>query len=237
MIAPPAGADLVVTTDAVIAGVHFFPDEDRERDRLEGAGGQRVRSRRQGRDAARLRDVASRCRRRRSALGSKTSRKGLRAAQDVFGCQLVGRRHRPHARTAQRLHHRLRQRAGRPHGAPLDGARRAIWSTSPAPSAMPPSASTCAATRHCAQRCRLGRRRARRASTAKFSAPLPAGRAGARRARLRRGGDGHLRRPRQGLRPPVPRLRRRRPHRGAARAAVGRRARRSRRGWRDARSI
>ena len=28
LIAPPAGCDLVVTTDAVVAGVHFFPDED-----------------------------------------------------------------------------------------------------------------------------------------------------------------------------------------------------------------
>jgi thiamine-monophosphate kinase len=28
LIAPPPGCDLVVTTDAVIAGVHFFPDED-----------------------------------------------------------------------------------------------------------------------------------------------------------------------------------------------------------------
>jgi thiamine-monophosphate kinase len=28
LLAPPAGSDLVVTTDAVIAGVHVFPDED-----------------------------------------------------------------------------------------------------------------------------------------------------------------------------------------------------------------
>src|SRR5436190_1109231 len=28
VIAPPAGSELVITTDAVIAGVHFFPDAE-----------------------------------------------------------------------------------------------------------------------------------------------------------------------------------------------------------------
>ncbi len=73
-IAPEPGSDLVVTTDAVIAGVHFLPEEDAGADRLEGARRQRLRSRRQGRDAACLRDDAGAAGARRSAHGLPHSR-------------------------------------------------------------------------------------------------------------------------------------------------------------------
>ncbi len=51
VIAPAPGCELVVTTDAVIAGVHFFPDEEPGADRVEGARGQRFRPHSQRRDA------------------------------------------------------------------------------------------------------------------------------------------------------------------------------------------
>ena len=49
------GDDIVVTTDAIVEGVHFLADDPARHDRAQGAAGEPVRSRRQGRDARRLR--------------------------------------------------------------------------------------------------------------------------------------------------------------------------------------
>ena len=49
------GADIVVTTDAIVEGVHFLADDPAGNDRAQGAAGEPVRSRRQGRYARRLR--------------------------------------------------------------------------------------------------------------------------------------------------------------------------------------
>ena len=54
---PPPGCDLVLTTDGVIAGVHFFADDPPGNNRPQGAADESLRSRRQGREADRLSDV------------------------------------------------------------------------------------------------------------------------------------------------------------------------------------
>ena len=43
------GDDIVVTTDAIVEGVHFLPGDPPDTDRAQGAAGESVRSRRQGR--------------------------------------------------------------------------------------------------------------------------------------------------------------------------------------------
>ena len=43
LMRPPPGEDLVLTTDALVAGVHFFAD-DRRGDRAQGLARQSVRS-------------------------------------------------------------------------------------------------------------------------------------------------------------------------------------------------
>ena len=49
LLTPPPGRDLVLTTDALVAGVHFFADDPARRDRAQGAAGEPLRPRRQGR--------------------------------------------------------------------------------------------------------------------------------------------------------------------------------------------
>ncbi len=51
ILTPPPGCDLVLTTDGVIAGVHFFPDDPPGDDRPQSPADESVRSCRQGRDS------------------------------------------------------------------------------------------------------------------------------------------------------------------------------------------
>ena len=89
VIAPPAGSELVVKTDPIVAGVHFLPDADARRHRLAGAGGQRFGSCRQGREPDRLRDGAGAARGAQARMDvAVCSRAG--EAQRAFGCHLIG---------------------------------------------------------------------------------------------------------------------------------------------------
>jgi thiamine-monophosphate kinase len=89
VIAPPAGAELVVTTDAVIAGVHFFPDAD------PGAIAWKALAvnvsdlvAKGAAPLAYLMSIALPEAPHRAWLEKFTQ--GLRAAQDAFGCRLAG---------------------------------------------------------------------------------------------------------------------------------------------------
>ena len=53
VITPPPGCDLVLTTDGVIAGVHFFPDDPPGDVAPQSLADESFRSRRKGREAAR----------------------------------------------------------------------------------------------------------------------------------------------------------------------------------------
>ena len=53
-LSPPPGHDLVVTADALVAGVHFLPGRSAGLDRPQGARREPLGSRRQGRRARRL---------------------------------------------------------------------------------------------------------------------------------------------------------------------------------------
>ena len=136
-ITPEPGHDLVVTTDGLIAGVHFIPGED------PGAIAWKALavnvSDLVAKGATPLAYVLS------LALPAAPERGwlaafagGLQRAQAAFGCSLIGGDTRPYARPPQRLDHRLRDRPQGPHGAPFDRGESATPSTSPAPSAMPP---------------------------------------------------------------------------------------------------
>ena len=89
-IKPPPGCDLVLTTDAIIGGVHFFPDDRRAVGGRQGAAGESVRSRRQGRQAARLSVVAGAAERRRRRMARRISPKACAATPMLFGCPLFG---------------------------------------------------------------------------------------------------------------------------------------------------
>ncbi len=54
LLDPPAGMTLVLTKDAMVEGVHFLADDPTAQIAQEAASGQPVRSRRHGRNAARL---------------------------------------------------------------------------------------------------------------------------------------------------------------------------------------
>ncbi len=89
VIAPPPGAELVVTTDALIAGVHFLPLEDA------GAIAWKALAVNVSDLAAKgatplayLMSVALPGKPQRQWLASFTQ--GLRAAQEAFGCRLIG---------------------------------------------------------------------------------------------------------------------------------------------------
>ena len=85
-ITPPAGHDLVLKTDGLIAGVHFFPDDPADGVAPQGAAGEPVGPRRQGRGAARFpaRDRAAEGFPRRLARGFRArAGRGCRRAINV----------------------------------------------------------------------------------------------------------------------------------------------------------
>ncbi len=131
------------------------------------------------------------------------------------------RRYRPHARPLERLDHGIRSI---PHGGMVRRASaraRATWSTSPARSAMPRLGLALTARPRLGGALAARRRAPRSIFEARYMRAEPARGARARRACGRAGGDGYLRRAREGFRPAVPLIGRRRTHRGRARAAVG----------------
>ena len=145
-ITPEPGCDLVVTTDAVIEGVHFFPGEGANEIAWKAL-------------AVNVSDLVAKgatpiayvmsiaLPRGAGARWLEAFAKGLRARSRDVRLPLDRRRHRPHAGSAQRLDHGVRSACPR---AGWCAARRrvpATWSTCPAPSATPRSASTCGATR------------------------------------------------------------------------------------------
>ena len=90
VIAPPPGCDVVLTTDGVIAGVHFFPDDPPEDDRPQSVADESVRSRRQGREAARLSAVARAAGGQSTKHGSRLSPAALARTRERYGCPLLG---------------------------------------------------------------------------------------------------------------------------------------------------
>ena len=169
--------------------------------RLEGAGGQRLRSRRQGRPAARLPDgaVVPGGAERRLAFALRRRPGGSAGALRLPPDR---RRHGPPARAAHHHHHH--HRLGASAAAWCGAARRgrAMRCSSPARSATRRSGWRCARTRRCAAAWGLAPAEAehlRRPLRPARAAP-GAGRRAAQ-SRLRR--HGRLRRPGQGPRPPV----------------------------------
>ena len=116
-IKPPPGCDIVLKTDAIIGGVHFFA-EDAARDVAKKA--LRVN----------LSDLAAKGAKPLGFLLSLALPKeigddwlaafaqGLRDDADAYRLSAVRRRHRPHAGADHDLHRHGRQRAGRHYGAP-----------------------------------------------------------------------------------------------------------------------
>ena len=142
-IAPPPGCEIVLKTDAIIGGVHFFAEDDAMTVAQKGAAGESFRPRRQGRDAARLSVVAG------AAQGGRRSLARALHAGPARGCgtlrlSAVRRRHRPHAGPDDDLGRHVRQRPRRHDGAPRRRQIRAISFSSAAASAMPRSAWRCA---------------------------------------------------------------------------------------------
>ena len=89
VIAPPAGHELVVTTDAIVGGVHFFLRRSARRGREEGVAGQPLRSRRQRRQAARLPVDAGAAAERRRRLARRLRARARRGRQ-TYDCPLLG---------------------------------------------------------------------------------------------------------------------------------------------------
>ena len=90
VIAPPPGTELVVTTDALIEGVHFLPGEDA------GAVGWKALAvnvsdlvAKGAEPLAYLMSIALPAPLR-PCLARPTSRQDLRSAQEAFGCHLAG---------------------------------------------------------------------------------------------------------------------------------------------------
>ena len=57
-LVPPRGHELVLKTDAIVMGVHAFPEDPPDLDRAQGLAHEPLRSRRERRDATRLSPVA-----------------------------------------------------------------------------------------------------------------------------------------------------------------------------------
>ena len=182
----------------VIAGVHFFPGEDAERHRLEGARGQRLRSRRQGRHAARLPDDARACP---AAPRARVARSLRRRA-----CGARRRRSAASSSAAIPTARRVRSASRSPPSGRVPPGRMVRRST-----ARPGDAVYVSGTH---RRCRAGPRAAARPGAARSAAgsttprgahldarflhAAAAGRAGAASLRdMRVGGDGRLRRARR----------------------------------------
>ena len=224
-----------MTTDAVIAGVHFFPDEDPRRSpgrrwrSTSPISSPRARAARLSHERSRFPEAPER------RLAREVRRRPARARKTAFGCQLAGG---DTDRTPGPLSVSITAFGLVPAGGMVRRATARPGDLVYVSGTIGDAALGLALRRDPAMRDRCGLADdASRYLDGKFSRPQPAGRAGTRSPRLRLGGDGHFRRPHQGLRSPMPCVRRRRPHRGVARAAVGCRWRRSRRGRRDRMSI
>ncbi len=85
-----AGAELVVTTDAVIAGVHFFPDEEPSAIAWKALAVNVSDLVAKGADAARLSDEHRAAGGTGPRLARENSRTACARAQEAFGCQLAG---------------------------------------------------------------------------------------------------------------------------------------------------
>ena len=137
-ITPPAGHDLVLKTDGLIAGVHFFPDDPADGVAPQGAAREPLGSCRQGRRAARLpagdraaegifrrlaRGLRARARRgRRCATGVRCSaatriRRRVRSAISIAAFGTLPHRHDGEAQRREGRRPRVRQRHDRRCGA------------------------------------------------------------------------------------------------------------------------
>ena len=205
LLAPPPGTELVVTTDAVIAGVHFFPDED------PGAIGWKALAvnvsdliAKGAEPFAYLMGIALPQMPDRVWLEKFTS--GLRAAQERFGCRLAGG---DTDRTPGPLSVSITAFGTVPAGTMVHRATARPGDLVYVSGTIGDAALGLALRRDPAMRNVWG-------STTRTAECSPGGSAGRNRRwpwhrhpRLRLGGDGHLRRPDQGFRAPVPRYRRR----------------------------
>ena len=124
---PPPGCDLVLTTDGVIAGVHFFPDDP------PGDIARKVLRMNLSDLAAKgakplgfLMSVALPASDRREWIAAFAA--GLGEDARALRLSAARRRHRPHAGTDRGFDHGVRQRAARQDGAARDRARPATAS-------------------------------------------------------------------------------------------------------------
>ena len=89
-VTPPPGCDLVLTTDGVIAGVHFFADDPPDTIGRKALRMNSLRSRRQRRKAARFPVGARLAGWVPTRLGLPPSRAGLAKTRRQYGCPLLG---------------------------------------------------------------------------------------------------------------------------------------------------
>ena len=89
-IKPPPGCDLVLTTDAIVGGVHFFTDDAAGSGGQQGVAGESVRPRRQGRKAARISVVARAAEGNRRRLARSICRRLARRTPMLYDCPLFG---------------------------------------------------------------------------------------------------------------------------------------------------
>ncbi len=201
---PPSSDDLVVTTDALVAGVHFFPDDPPGADCAQGVARKSLRSRGQGRRALGLparagaaqrldQRLAARFRRR---PGRRRGRVSVSAARRRHGCDAGAADHFHHGagpRAAGALRRAARGAGGRRHLCDGDDRRRGARARAAAGGGREPEGSRSG---------RIGPRAFRlapRQTGARLSAwPIPfapaARRLGARPARSRQRRHGYIRR-------------------------------------------
>ena len=211
LLTPEAGTELVLKTDPVAEGVHFLAGRCARGHRLEGAGGERLGPRRQGRHARRLSDGALLPRGAIAALACRVRGRAPGGA-DALRLPPPGRRHRPPAGAADGLHHRHRLGAAGRRWCGAAPRGPAMCSSSPAPSATPAWGWRWRASRRLAAAWGLSQ-----AEADHLVAPLPPARAaagpGAAAAPIRLRRHGPVGRPGEGPRAHAARLRRRRPPR------------------------
>ena len=126
ILTPPPGCDLVLTTDGVIAGVHFFPDDPPDTigrkalrmnlSDLAAKGAKPLGFLHVGRIAG----AGSR------SAGSQHFAAGLGEDAQLYRLSASWRRYRPHARADFGLDRGLRRCAARTNGAPLDREGRRL---------------------------------------------------------------------------------------------------------------
>ena len=120
----PDGDDIVVTTDAIVEGVHFLPDDPPDTVARKALRVNLSRSRGQGRHAGRLRADAGAAQCRRSL--AQAVRGGAGRGCHAVRLSAAGRRHGFDAGPADGLGHRVRPRAAGQDGSSQRGqARRA----------------------------------------------------------------------------------------------------------------